>query len=148
MNGKNYWERLQALKLNSLERRRERYIIIHTWKILNGLAPNLEGANKITIMERLRSGVACNYPALNTNPTRIRTLKEESFAVKGPKLFNNIPNEIRDECLGISLDTFKSRLDKFLATVPDKPKIPGRQYSQQAERNSLIDQTGVQRRNN
>ena len=148
MNGKNYWERLQALKLNSLERRRERYIIIHTWKILNGLAPNLEGANKITIMERLRSGVACNYPALNTNPTRIRTLKEESFAVKGPKLFNNIPNEIRDECLGISLDTFKSRLDKFLATVPDKPKLPGRQYSQQAEGNSLIDQTGVQRRNN
>ena len=29
----NYWERLRELKLYSLQRRRERYIIIHIWKI-------------------------------------------------------------------------------------------------------------------
>ena len=29
----NYWERLQELKLYSLQRRRERYIIIYIWKI-------------------------------------------------------------------------------------------------------------------
>ena len=31
----DYWERLSALKLLSLQRRRERYMIIHVWKILN-----------------------------------------------------------------------------------------------------------------
>ena len=28
-----YWERLKYLRIQSLQRRRERYIIIHTWKI-------------------------------------------------------------------------------------------------------------------
>ena len=36
----NYWERLEKLKLLSLQRRRERYSIIHVWKMLNGQAPN------------------------------------------------------------------------------------------------------------
>ena len=36
----NYWERLKKLNLMSLQRRRERYTIIHTWKIANGAAPN------------------------------------------------------------------------------------------------------------
>ena len=36
----SYWERLKKLKLMSLQRRRERYCIIHVWKILNGHAPN------------------------------------------------------------------------------------------------------------
>ena len=37
---KDYWQRLQSLNLMSLQRRRERYQIIHIWKILNGYAPN------------------------------------------------------------------------------------------------------------
>ena len=35
-----YWERLKYLRIQSLQRRRERYIIIHTWKILNDLTNN------------------------------------------------------------------------------------------------------------
>ena len=35
-----YWERLKSLKIQSLQRRRERYVIIHTWKILNNLTNN------------------------------------------------------------------------------------------------------------
>ena len=38
--GMSYWERLKALKIQSLQRRRERYVIIHTWKILNNLTNN------------------------------------------------------------------------------------------------------------
>ena len=38
----NYWERLKALSLYSLQRRRERYLIIYVWKIVQGLAPNFE----------------------------------------------------------------------------------------------------------
>ena len=41
MAGLSYTERLTVLKLYSLQRRRERYIIIYVWKILEGLVPNL-----------------------------------------------------------------------------------------------------------
>ena len=37
----NYWDRLKALRLNSMQRRMERYKIIYTWKILEELVPNL-----------------------------------------------------------------------------------------------------------
>ena len=36
----NYWERLAKVKLFSLQRRRERFLIIHTWKIFKELTPN------------------------------------------------------------------------------------------------------------
>jgi hypothetical protein len=32
--------RLKALKLYSLERRRERYTVLYMWKIIRGLVPN------------------------------------------------------------------------------------------------------------
>jgi hypothetical protein len=35
----NYWERLKHLGVYSLERRREWYIILYTWKMITGLAP-------------------------------------------------------------------------------------------------------------
>ena len=41
MTNLSYPERLTVLKLYSLQRRRERYIIIYVWKILEGLVPNL-----------------------------------------------------------------------------------------------------------
>jgi hypothetical protein len=31
----NYWDRLRTLKLMSLQRRRERYIILQMWKVLH-----------------------------------------------------------------------------------------------------------------
>ena len=41
MKGLSYPERLTVLKLYFLQRRRERYIIIYVWKILEGMVPNL-----------------------------------------------------------------------------------------------------------
>ena len=41
MKDLSYPERLCALKLYSLQRRRDRYIIIHMWKIVEKLVPNL-----------------------------------------------------------------------------------------------------------
>ena len=40
LNHLNYWEKLKALKLYSLERRRERHWILYTWYILEQLVPN------------------------------------------------------------------------------------------------------------
>ena len=39
--GLSYPERLTVLKLYYLQRRKDRYIIIYVWKILEGLVPNL-----------------------------------------------------------------------------------------------------------
>jgi hypothetical protein len=38
----NFWERLQRLGLYSLQRRRERHVILYTWKMIAGMAPNFE----------------------------------------------------------------------------------------------------------
>ena len=40
VNHLNYWERLSHLKMYSQQRRAERYRIIYTWKVLEGLLPN------------------------------------------------------------------------------------------------------------
>ena len=36
----NYWERLRMMKMNSVQRRFERYKIIYVWKILEEKVPN------------------------------------------------------------------------------------------------------------
>ena len=51
MQNLDYWERLKALNLYSLERRRERYTIIYVWKILEGLVHNLR-TEPIRLQER------------------------------------------------------------------------------------------------
>ena len=65
MENLDYWERLLALNLYSLERRRERYIIIYVWKILEGQVPNLK-INKIIASgnAETRRGRVCKIPKL------------------------------------------------------------------------------------
>ena len=67
------------------------------------------------------------------------TLIRNSFVVKTGRLFNVMPKEIRD-MQGVSLETFKRRLDNWLRTVPDKPKLDIYAGMLAAGSNSLIDQ--------
>ena len=39
-NNCDYWDRLEFFKLYSLQRRRGRYMIIYTWKVIHNLYPN------------------------------------------------------------------------------------------------------------
>ena len=138
-----YWERLKKLKLYSLERRRERYLIIYVWKIINGLVPNIEGEDKIRTKDHLRLGKLCIIPRINNRArTAVLSIKEGSVMVRGPKLFNSIPKEIRN--MKTELDKFKTALDRFLCSIPDQPALP--HYYQRANSNSLIDQVDVTRR--
>ena len=94
--GENYWQRLKSLKLFSLERRAERYKIIYTWKILEKLAPNLD-TNKIQSKCSDRRGRYCLIPKLNSKTNgKLTTLRENSFCIQGPWLFNCRPKEIRN----------------------------------------------------
>ena len=135
-----YWEQLKRVRMYSLERRRERYIALYTWKILEGLAPNLsDGANGITPKWSDRRGRECKVPHVRTQaPMRIQTIRRASFGIKGPRLFNCLPKHIRN-LRGVTVDVFKSNLDKFLSTIPDEPLIPGYTSYRRVNSNSILD---------
>ena len=119
MEDKNYWQRLSSLKLFSLQRRRERFIIIHMWKIFKGIAPNdLEFQFK----NHLRLGPQCIRKNYNCTSASISTIRHNFFSSIGPRLFNILPAYIKNSN---TLPTLKSRLDKFLIQLPDYPPTPG-----------------------
>ena len=140
----NYWDRLKSSQMLSQERRMERYKIIYIWKILEGKVPTCG----ITFVENGRKGRICTIPALKKCNQRIQTIRENSFQIAGPKLFNCLPAQIRNttKC---SIDDFKFKLDQYLARIPDEPKLPGyiptatNQYTGQPS-NSIIDQVRKQ----
>ena len=141
MKNINYWERLKCLRLNSQQRRFERYRIIYTWKILEESAPNC-GIKEIHSFED-RQGRKCELPNLKGSQS-VKTLREQSFQVHGPRLFNSLPRYIRNltKC---GIDIFKEKLDLFLEKIPDQPKVGDlmpatcNQVSGQPS-NSLVDQ--------
>ena len=128
-----YWERLKRLDLMSLQRRRERYIIIHLYKIINNLAPN---DIQINFHQNERLGLMCNVPSLSrTSKSKHQKLYDQSFHVTAAKLWNKIPKNIKEKP---SLDSFKVALTKFLMSFPDQPPIHG-----VSSQNSLLDITTI-----
>ena len=116
----SYWERLKSLELMSTQRRRERYIIIHVYKILHELAPN---DISMQFHQTSRRGICCKVPGLVKNcRQRFQTMYDNSFAVTGSKLWNLVPANIK---LKQSLDGFKRSLSKFIMTIPDHPPVTG-----------------------
>ena len=114
MQSLSYWDQLQQLGLYSLERRRERYIATYVWKILEGIAPNISDDHGISAQKHPRRGRECRVPKVSTSsPSRIRTIRFSSFAVKGPRIFNSLPKHLRN-FTGGTVDNFKHRLDVCL----------------------------------
>ena len=131
VNHQNYWDRLKALKLMSLQRRRERYIIIQMWKILNDNCPN---DLNVRFMAPSRRGIKSVVPPLNRQSSRRnQTLYDNSFAVLGPRLWNTLPAKLT-EITG--KEAFKHRLTKFMFSFPDEPPVRG--YSR-SNGNSMLD---------
>ena len=58
------WVRLHELKVYSLHRRSERYIIIYIWKITQHMEPNIDGTVGHNIRKHLRHGTL-RYSASN-----------------------------------------------------------------------------------
>ena len=103
-----------------------------------GLTPNFEEERfRIETVFSARRGLHCKIPAIMTRASgRVKTLADQSFGVRGPKLFNELPKSLRTT--EMSLDTFKRRLDEFLSYIPDQPFLLG--YHQRAASNCLWDQ--------
>ena len=103
------------------------------------MVPNLNThSNQINSYTTLRHGRRCIVPPISSSASsRISTLREASFAVHGSRLFNTLPQHLRN-MTNVELPEFKKELDKFLATVPDEPQSPGYTDIRRAESNSLI----------
>ena len=126
-----YRERLSHLKLMSLQRRRERYTILMMWKILHNVVPN---CSNIKFTNTSRHGTRAIIPSLSRlSSLSNQTLYDSSFAVRGPKLWNKVPDSIKAEA---TFELFKVSLSKFLALIPDNPPISGYSCSWS---NSLVD---------
>ena len=126
----NYYQRLAKLKLTSLQRHRERYSIIHVFKVLHNMSPN---DSKISFIYSDRRGIQAVVPPLRKHPSKLAQHKyDSSFSVLGPKLWNTIP---KATTLKTTLSGFKSSLQKFLDEIPDEP--PTRGYTT-ANSNSLL----------
>ena len=127
LKNKDYWERLKDSQMLSQERRLERYKIIYIWKIIEGRVPNCG----VTALEHPRHGRLCIVPPIKNCATRVKTLRENSFQVQGPILFNSLPAHIRNK-KKCSIDEFKLVLDKFLELIPDEPNVNGTHYTPRA----------------
>ena len=122
------------LKIQSLQRRLERYVIIYTWKILNNITNNYIGLSFTDIENSSRTGVTATVPHFPRNfPTRVISLYEQSFAVKAPKPWNCFPKHVKGTS---TLAAFKGSLRDFLNQVPDMTSSTG--YSG-VNHNSILD---------
>ena len=116
----DYWERLKKLAIMSLQRRRERYILLHMWKILNGSISNDLG---VQFVSRPRTGFKAVVPPLRSGaPAYHQSLYDNSFAVNGPRLWNCLPPNVNKMGEFVS---FKRHLKSLLQRIPDLPPVRG-----------------------
>ena len=113
----DYWQRLKVLQMLSQERRMERYRAIYVWKMIEGLVPNC--GLEVTASER--RGREIMVPQ-SKGSQRIQSMRDRSFQVNGARIFNSLPKSVRN-LTRTSIEDFKSKLDKYLETLPDEPKL-------------------------
>ena len=119
MSGLNYWERLKAFNLSSIQRRVERYRIIYSWKSLNGLVPSL-GLKWNNREVCGRNGRVLEVPKGSGASLGLKTLRRNTIQYEGARLLNAIPCELRNFTREIL--HFKSLLDNYLTGVSDEPE--------------------------
>ena len=120
-----YEERLRRLGIYSLQRRRERYLIIYVYKIIIGMVPN-PGINWTDSNYQPRHGIRIppKYPI--SRITWIKKARASSFFFQGPLLYNLLPRHLRELDQGTAptkqcVNTFKNKLDKHLQNYRDNP---------------------------
>ena len=105
------------------------------WKISQGL---VTGYTVDFTSGGARRGIYIIPKEVNRNaPSQVKAARDRTLGVRGAQIFNLLPVWLRT-MNGVTVDRFKSELDKFLSGVPDQPTLPGR--GRAAATNSLLDQ--------
>lgn len=115
MYNKSYIEVLKLLGMYSLERRRDRYRVIYTWKMLEGIVPE----TSLQSYSSTRRGRLIKINRIVCN--------DQAFTNFAATAWNELPRSIRD-LTNVSVDTFKSHLDKYLSLLEDNPHIQNERY--------------------
>ena len=82
-NNMNYWQRLKHTGMNSCERRIERFKLLYMWKVIQGHVPSLG----FSIQNDTRRGRMIITDKPTGKVRSIRTLKEKSLQIEGPRIF-------------------------------------------------------------
>ena len=136
----DYYQRLTELKLYSAERRRDRYMILYLFKIIHGHVPNPGISHKYS---QRRGKIIITPPVKSSKPTAAATLYHNSFNRRASRIFNSLPRNIRNLPSDTSPELIKKKLDEFLITIPDEPRLPGYFPTNSAASNLLEDQVRV-----
>ena len=140
----DYHQRLKTLKIYSLQRRRERYMILFLYKIIIGTYPNPGfDLTSVTRNYRIVNGITIPSKSNPRAPEWVQTARRTSFFFMGPALFNLLPPRLRVPKYLIAptpklQEEFKTQVDKYLSRVPDQPTTEG--LDRDAPTNSLLDQ--------
>ena len=122
--------------MESLERRRDRYKIIYTWCILEGIVTNFNydnGKGGIQWYTNQRLGRMCHLKPVNV---RNKNIWRDCLSEEGPRLFNALPKSLRN-ISNCPKETFKKQLDHFLSSLPDEPLLPNYFHLRRADSNSV-----------
>ena len=134
--------RLKLLRLYSLERRCERFMIVYLFKMLHGFVPNIG----MTYTENERNCIHLYQPTVKKAATAcFKQMRTQSFSNSAARIYNSLPSPLkRKQALEENFDRvrvveeFKKQLDNFLTTLPDQPATPG--LTRAAETNPKVDQ--------
>ena len=133
----NYWDRLKSMKLFSIERRFERYLIIYIWKVIEDKVPKPDDIQCTSIDSRIGRKMFVNHLP-NTVSQAIQTIIYNSPINKAKRLFNALPKVLRN-ITDVSTEKFKCQLDNLLSQIPDEPGVPGYTQFRTSPSNSVID---------
>ena len=92
MQGVSYPEKLTVLKLYSLQRRRERYIIFYVWKILECQVPNFSPPIRSRTSDCRERACIASHVGVG----RLGTLAYNSFRWRAICMFNQLPLFLRN----------------------------------------------------
>ena len=143
----DYHERLKKLNMYSLERRRDRYMIIYGWQQIEEIKENvlkLKTSWRGIGRRIISKGITTQIEGRRLKRATITNI-HYSPARRIERAFNSIPNYLRN-ITGVKTDTFKARLDKWLHTVPDLPKCGRYAKWVSASSNGIQDQAANLRR--
>ena len=120
MHEVDYWTRLKSLDIPSLQRRREKLILILVWKIKNNFSPN--DINLEFVKHNYSSKIKAVLKPMPRKVGKLLTLYENSFVIKAAKLWNVLPAEISNIT---NFNEFLRKLECFLRIFPDEPPVNG-----------------------
>ena len=112
LKGETYEEKLQELGLNSLERRRDFFDLVETYKIINNHYSGIDRSVFFKTTEHSeRFTRLTSYPKNLLHQRFQSDVRKNFFSIRVINIWNDLPDGIKDSP---SIDSFKTNLKKLM----------------------------------